>query len=393
MFYKNKQFYSKTLKEANAKRDAYIKEEQEGLDVLNYERSIFLKYATHWVDVYRAECCKAQHKQYMTMVEYCAERLPKMMKDITVQDVQQVVNSLSAYSTSHANKFMTTIRGIFGTAVAEGVILRNPMEAIRKPKARKVEGHRVLEPWERELVRATCKDHDFGPAAMVMMYAGLRRGEALYLDVDRDVDFVKKTITVRGGVSFPNGTQAVVTEGKTAAAQRTIPLVKPLELVLQGMHGLILTKEDGGMMTESAFTRKYESYINFLESKVNGCPKRWYGKTREHRALLAMGKELPPWKDVTIRCHDFRVDFCTRNYEAGIPIKTLQKWMGHADAQMEALLSRGNYTIVTRNYLRTCEIRIAILFHRSFFKLCIMKISKNHEMFCLVSIDLHPIMT
>ena len=81
-------------------------------------------------------------------------------------------------------------------------------------------------------------------------------------------------------------------------------------------------------------TRSIDSYITFLEAKLNGCPKRRYGKTREHKALLANGKELPPWREVKIRCHDFRVDFCTRNYEAGIPIKTLQKWMGHADAKM-----------------------------------------------------------
>lgn len=332
--YKGKQFYAKTQAEALAKRDAYIRDEQAGLDVLNYERSIFRNYAMHWIDVYRADCGKTQHRQYITMADYCAERLPKMMKDITVQDIQKVVNSLSCYSPSHVNKFMTTIRGIFSTAFAEGVIKHNPMEAIRRPKTKKVEGHRVLEPWERELVRTTCMEHDFGPAAMVMMYAGLRRGEVMYLDIDRDVDFDKKTITVRGAVSFPNGTHAEITTGKTAAAQRSIPLVKPLEKVLEGRHGLLLTKEDGEMMTLTAFERKLQSYINFLEVKVNGCPKRWYGKTKEHKALQAKGKEMPEWRDVTIRCHDFRVDFCTRNYEAGIPIKTLQKWMGHADAQM-----------------------------------------------------------
>ena len=334
VYYKGKQFYGKTQAEATAKRDAYIHEEQAGLDVLNHEKSVFTNYALHWIEVYRADCGKTQHRQYITMAEYCAERLPKMMKDITVQDIQKVINSLSHYSPSHVSKFMTTIRGIFSTAAAEGVIMHNPMEAIRRPKTKACEGHRVLEPWERELIRATYMDHDFGPAAMVMMYSGLRRGEVLYLDIDRDVDFEKKTISVRGAVAFPNGTHGEVTRGKTEAAQRTIPLVKPLELALSGRHGLLLTKEDGEMMTLSAFERKYESYISFLETKKNGCPRRWYGKTREHKALLAQGKELPEWQDVKIRCHDFRVDFCTRNYEAGIPIKTLQKWMGHADAQM-----------------------------------------------------------
>ena len=73
-----------------------------------------------------------------------------------------------------------------------------------------------------------------------------------------------------------------------------------------------------------SFTRKYESYLAFLEKKLNGGPVRWYGKTKEHKALLAEGKPLPPWQDIRIRCHDFRVTFCTMCYEAGVPVKTLQ---------------------------------------------------------------------
>jgi len=87
-------------------------------------------------------------------------------------------------------------------------------------------------------------------------------------------------------------------------------------------------------MSESAFERKFQSWTTFLEMKLNGCHKRWYGKTREHKALLEAGGQLPPWKEITIRCHDFRVDFCIRAYFAGIPIKTLQTWMGHADATL-----------------------------------------------------------
>ena len=87
-------------------------------------------------------------------------------------------------------------------------------------------------------------------------------------------------------------------------------------------------------MSQTAFERKYESYMAFLETRINGCPKRWYGRTRAHKALLAAGQELPLWKEVTIRCHDFRVDFCTRCYYADIPVVTLQHWMGHASLKM-----------------------------------------------------------
>ena len=73
------------------------------------------------------------------------------------------------------------------------------------------------------MIETTYGEHDFGPAAMVMLYAGLRRGEVLYLDVDRDADFQKKTLTVRGAVSFCKGNRGVVTEGKTANAQPDHP--------------------------------------------------------------------------------------------------------------------------------------------------------------------------
>ena len=208
------------------------------------------------------------------------------------------------------------------------------MTEVIRQKGKKCEGHRHLEQWERELILSTWQDHDFGLAAMVMLYTGMRRGEMLYLDIDRDVDFEQKIVTIRGAVSFSEGNQATVTDGKTEAAQRTIPLVEPLEMALKGRHGLICTKRGGELMSQSAFDRKYASYITFLETRLNGCHKRWYGKTREHKALLAAGKELPPWKDVTIRCHDFRVDFCTWCREAGVDDKILQSWMGHADVMM-----------------------------------------------------------
>ena len=108
----------------------------------------------------------------------------------------------------------------------------------------------------------------------------------------------------------------------------------PLAEALRGHHGLLLTKENGGMMSQAAFERKYQSYITFLERKLNGYPRCQYGRTRAHKALLAEGKPLPPFREIDIRCHDFRVTFCTTCYNAGIPPKTTQIWMGHADTKL-----------------------------------------------------------
>ena len=112
-------------------------------------------------------------------------------------------------------------------------MIRSPAEMAQPPKG-EAGSHRALEMWERELIETTYAEHDFGPAAMVMLYAGLRRGEVLYLDVDRDADFQKKTLTVRGAVSFCKGNCGMVTEGKTVNARRTIPMADPLAEALRG---------------------------------------------------------------------------------------------------------------------------------------------------------------
>lgn len=332
--YHGKQFYGKTQKEAFRKRDEYKVQEVTCL-APNAREITFLSFGLEWVASYHHQAGKTLRKQLSGMVEFAAENLQsKRVVEISVSDLQRVCDSLSGYSSSHVRKFMAVLRGIFKSACANGIRLTNPMDGVRTPKTLPAKGHRILEDWERDLVRTTWQEHDFGPAAMVMLYAGLRRGEVLHLDIDRDVDFAAKTITVNGAVAFPDGNQPVVTPGKTAAAQRTIPLAKPLERALWGRHGLLLATQDGRMMTLSAFDRKYASYITFLETRLNGCHKRWYGKTREHKAMLEAGGKLPPWRNVTIRCHDFRKDFCTRNSEVGVLPKTLQTWMGHAGPEM-----------------------------------------------------------
>ena len=329
----NKHFYGKTPTEAKRKRQEYVRMLDQGINP-DLSDAPFLEYALGWRQAFRSECnTKAQH-QYDNMILYASETIgKKYIRQILASDIKCLYNTLAGKSQSYIQKFRTTIRGVFKAAVQDGILVRSPAEDIKPPNV-KTEQHRNLETWEQDLVVGTWREHDFGPAAMAMMFAGIRRGEALYLDVDRDVDFDRKIIHIRGAVSFSEGIRGSITEGKTESAIRDIPLCKRLEEVLKDHHGLLLANQEGTRMTLSSFTRKYESYISFLEYKLNGCHKRWYGKTKEHKQLLKEGKKLPPWKDVNIRCHDFRVTFCTMCYEAGVKIKTLQSWMGHADATM-----------------------------------------------------------
>lgn len=66
-------------------------------------------------------------------------------------------------------------------------------------------------------------------------------------------------------------------------------MADPLAEALRGHHGLLLTKENGGMMSQAAFERKYQSYITFWSSKLNGYPRCQYGVPGQHKGFAGRG--------------------------------------------------------------------------------------------------------
>ena len=112
--------------------------------------------------------------------------------------------------------------------------------------------------------------HRLRPAVMVMLYAGLRRGEAMALNVDRDVDFSALTITVREAVRFDPSGLPMIVQPKTQAGIRTVPMLEGLANELQGINGLLCPSASGELMTESAWSRAWESYLNALGEAKNG---------------------------------------------------------------------------------------------------------------------------
>ena len=228
-----------------------------------------------------------------------------------------------------------TINAIMEAACADGLIPRNPCKGVKAPKG--PEGsHRCLASWEKDLViQAVNTDHRFALAAVIMLYTGMRRGEVLAMDIDEDVDFDNDIVHVRRAIQF-DGSVPKLSNTKTEAGVRDIPLLPQLKTILTGRHGMVLPgNREGGYISETQLSELVKSYNNLLSTMANGgIQRRWWGRTKKHKALIAAGGILPPFKEVNIRCHDFRHTYCTMLYEAGIDLKTAQRWMGHADEKM-----------------------------------------------------------
>lgn len=330
--YKGMEFYGNTQAEALAAREAYKRQETRGL-TRRAESQTVMEYALKWLPAYRAQANRAAYNQYATMLDRFCNFVGRdtLMMQITKMDITNYYNELANMSHSYIAKSKSLIRAMFADAVDDGAILINPARSVKPPQGTSGT-HRPLEPWERALVHEMV-DHRFGVCAMLMLYGGLRRGEVLAFDIDRDVDFANGRISVREAVSFSGGIRGERKSPKTSAGTRSLPLFAPLRQVLEGKHGPAFAAENGEN-TLSAFTRAWESYITQMEQKLNGCQKRWYGRTKEHKELIARGETLPPWRSVTIRTHDFRHSFCTMCCDAHVQIEVLMQWMGHSDEKM-----------------------------------------------------------
>ena len=363
--YKSQWFYSTDPDECLQLREEYKEAEKRGKVSTYFVRQCGL----NWLET---NYPNANPRTYETIARH-VHILNNAIGDLPVTDVRP--SDIKAIYSSHyktlSNEYIKQAKnvfcGVFDVAVADGIISSNPArDRTAKPHKGTEGGHRAITDQEREWILTKALNHRCHALAMTMLYAGLRPQEAKALVIDRDIDFKAETVTVNQTAhADPNNIHKYVftDRGKTRKANRTIPLRPPLKTALEGRTGLLISSESGGPVTRSIWFAAWRSYKNQIEKEINGCQRRWYGKTREHIDLLAAGKPLPPWISFDVTPYDLRHSFATmcRNQKPPVEMHTVIKWMGHTDAKMilqiydsvtterdeaEAARLRGNLTTV-----------------------------------------------
>lgn len=308
-WYKGKQFYGETMREAYAKRDAYKMQLELGL---NPERITVKDYAEHWIPIATGSLStksKYKAKRYLDIL--CED-----VGDVCMQDVRpgmikaMYTKHFSGLSDDYITHGKALYRSFFDAAVSDGYIRSNPCkDKAASPHKGKVVKHEALTDAERRIVETCAVDHRVHPVAMVMLYAGLRPAEAQALSMD-DVDFENKRIFVRATYHGKEGSsnQRIRSNTlKTSASVRVVPLFSILADCLQGKTGLLIQQENGSM-SQTAWLCAWRSYIRALR-KESGT-------------------------EISIRPYDLRHTFCTWCRSNGIEMNTCIKWMGHANPKM-----------------------------------------------------------
>ena len=332
--YKDLWFYGTSEDEALALRDEYKKNE---LTQNRQAMPTLSAYAKRWFPIAKANVADSTYRTTTILLEKLTkEHGSKPLDKVTPLDIKEVFSKrFIGLSDGHIRHARNVYIALFDAAVSEQYIRFNPAREKAASPHRGTKGsHRSITPQERLWIDTLCLEHPARPAVMAMLYEGLRPPEAKALDIDRDIDLEKGIINLTHFAHIDGTNKYVITEvGKTRKSARKIPLFPPFEDSIRGKHGALVSCVDGKPITVNGFRSLYRSYVNDMETAINGIRKLWYGRTREQKKLKEEGK-LPPWISFSVLPYDLRHSFCTMCRDNDIEIHTVIEWMGHSDATM-----------------------------------------------------------
>ena len=332
--YQGVYFYGATPEQAFAARDAYKASQAAGFSA----RQTVQDYALPWLERTFPKVAEPTYTGLAIHLQHLIDCIgDKFISHVVPSDIKDVYSSqYRDCSNSYIKGAKQLYCSLFDSAVADGLCRSNPArDRTAKPHRGNDTKTRPITAQEREWINTYCHDHRAYPAVILMLYAGLRPQEAKAFNIDRDYDKEKGVIRVTETAHRDGSNQYRITgKGKTKLAIREIPAFPPVVEALEGRHGALIASAAGKRITQTTWNNAFASYKAEMERSINGLQRRWYGRTRAHRAMIAAGKDLPEWIQFDIVPYDLRHSFCTMCRDAGVEINTCRKWMGHADSKM-----------------------------------------------------------
>jgi integrase len=207
---------------------------------------------------------------------------------------------------------LNLLSAIFELAVRRGRAVTNPVRGVERPRGGSADPDiRYLTMEEVEAVLRAVPEDDVGrverPLYLAAVMTGMRRGELLGLRWG-DIDWQTKRIRVRR-----NYVRGEFGPPKSKRSSRSVPLTDRLAGELHRLYDA------------SAFQADEDLVFAHPHSRKQGTPLDGSRVLKRFKAALRRAGV----RDV--RFHDLRHTFGTRMAAAGVPMRTLQEWMGHRD--------------------------------------------------------------
>ena len=195
--YIRKTVYAKTKRELEQKVAEITMQLNNGIQV--WEQGItFHALSDIWLHQYNFDADDSWRYNQQILIN---KHLLPYIGDFRVCDLKQlhlqtIITNMSkqGYATATMKHIKQLADGIMRVAVGSDMIVKNPFSEVRVP-VKDPKERRPLTKEETFLITDHWRGHRMGLMAMIMLYAGLRRGEAMALEWT-DIDFVNRMIKV-----------------------------------------------------------------------------------------------------------------------------------------------------------------------------------------------------
>lgn len=331
-----KYLYASTIKELDKKVQELRLKLGKGLD-LSADRDTFGYWGERWLKLKKIEVSAKRYESYYGRFANLSAIHNIAITKLKAADIQDIILEYADASCErtgkpYAKQTLTEIRNtakqIINLAIENRVLDYNCASAVKIPKSAATSTRRALTPEEQRWITDT--PHRAQTAAMIMMYAGLRRGELIALTW-QDIDLSARTITVNKSVEMISGKPNIKYGGKTAAATRTVYIPGKLVNYLSNVPhhiGLVCPTVKGTPMTDTAWRRLWESYLADLNLKYG----EWDSCFQTNgKAPNKYAPKKSPFIIPKITPHWLRHTFITMLYLADVDVLTAKEQAGHAD--------------------------------------------------------------
>lgn len=323
---KYKTVYGRTQKEADAAAEELRRKLGKGIDVTREDDS-FKTWRDNWLTHKKAEVSESEYNLYNTRSEYFVSAFGGMaIKNVSISDIQKVINELATQN-PHTNKptakrTLTRIgqiaEQIFDYAIRCRIVDYNPAAYVEIPKKAPIQNREAITDEQMKWIEET--PHRAQTAAMIMMYAGLRRGELTAL-LWTDIDFKNSLISVNKSFDFKADETK---EPKTQSGKRAVPLPDVLAeylLSIPKTSVFVFPSANNTRMSETAWRTLWESYMCDLNLKY-GCQINKHSKFDPRGNVMSIETFTP---------HQLRHTYCTMLFEADVDEMDAKEFMGHSD--------------------------------------------------------------
>lgn len=288
-------FYGRSANEVQRKLLAHQEKKDDGL--------LFAEIAGEWWEEKKPKLSPNSLRNYQPAYERAVAEFGEIhIRQIKPLDIEGYI---SRFGLTHAAKTTATqlniLNQIFRHAHIHGHTDTVPTDCIQTPRGLKKTPRLLPSESDVRAVKGNINYPIVGLFAYVLLYSGLRRGEALALQY-RDVDRENKKIHVEKSLcSYRN--QPIIKTPKTEAGYRDVPLVDALiDAIPKGKPSDYIFMRDGHLITDSDFDTIWGQY-----QRATG---------------------------ITSSPHQLRHWFATLLYDAGIDKFEAARYMGHTTTQM-----------------------------------------------------------